>query len=56
MTARLLADNPGLLRTARNSLRETLARSPLCDHQRHARQLELAFREVWRIWCEDRES
>lgn len=53
MTARLLAETPGLLRKARSSLRETLARSTLCDHQRHARQLELAFREVWRIWCED---
>jgi predicted O-linked N-acetylglucosamine transferase (SPINDLY family) len=53
LTARLLAENPGLLKTARRSLRDAMMRSPLCDAEAHARTLEEAFRAVWRIWCEE---
>ncbi len=53
LTARLLAENPGLLKTARRALRDTVLHSPLCDRDSHARSLEDAFRAVWRIWCEE---
>ncbi len=52
MTARLLAENRGLLKTARNTLRETVMRSSLCDSRGHAATLEQAFRAVWQIHCE----
>jgi len=52
LTARLLAENPGLLKTARRSLRETVMNSPLCDGRSHAATLEQAFRAVWQMWCE----
>ena len=51
-TARLLAENPGLLGTARRNLRSTIMRSSLCDNRGHAATLEQAFRAVWQIWCE----
>ena len=53
LTARLLAENPSLLKTARRTLRYTVMRSSLCDQEAHARTLEEAFRAVWRIWCEE---
>ncbi|HEX6141277.1 MAG TPA: hypothetical protein VFZ01_01050 [Geminicoccaceae bacterium] len=28
-----------------------LARSPVCDMHGHARALEAAYREVFRMWC-----
>ncbi len=52
MTARLLAENTSLLKTARNTLRDTVMRSPLCDSQSHATTLEQAFRAVWQIHCD----
>ncbi len=51
LTARLLASQPELLATARRNLRADLARSPLRDHQGHARAIEEAYRAVWQIWC-----
>ncbi len=51
LTARLLASRPELLATCRRNLRGDLARSPLCDHQGHARAVEEAYRAVWQIWC-----
>ncbi len=52
LTARLLAENPGLLKASRRNLRDTVTRSPLCDSRAHARTLEHVFRTVWRFWCE----
>ena len=52
MTARLLAENAGLLKTARHTLRDTVMRSSLCDSRGHAATLEQAFRAVWQIRCE----
>lgn len=54
LTARLLAESPGLLRTVRNTLRDTVMRSPLCDGRDHAATLEQAFRYVWQTWCEEK--
>lgn len=48
-----LAGNPALLTDLRKNLRERLARSPLCDADRFTRNLESAFRTVWKTWCED---
>lgn len=52
LTARLLAENPGLLKTLRRTLRDSMMNSSLCDMHGHAATLEQAFRTVWRMWCE----
>ena len=54
LTARLLAETPGMLRMLRRTLRDSVMRSPLCDSRFHAERLENAFRTVWRAWCEQR--
>jgi protein O-GlcNAc transferase len=54
LTARLLASQPELLAAARRHLRSDLARSPLRDHEGHARAVEEAYRAVWQIWCAGR--
>lgn len=40
------------LTTLRDDLRGRLLASPLCDAPRFARNLEDAFRGMWRAWCE----
>lgn len=40
------------LADVRASLRPRLLASPICDAQRFARNLEEAFRWMWRKWCE----
>ena len=39
------------LAVLRTGLRGRLAASPLCDGPRFTRQLEAAFRTMWREWC-----
>jgi predicted O-linked N-acetylglucosamine transferase (SPINDLY family) len=39
------------LRELRSSLRERMMRSPLMDAQRFARDMEQAYRSMWRQWC-----
>ncbi|MBN8762966.1 MAG: tetratricopeptide repeat protein [Thiobacillus sp.] len=39
----------------RSGLRERLLVSPLCDAPRFARNLEAAFRGMWRKWCEQQQ-
>jgi protein O-GlcNAc transferase len=48
--ARLAADRPALARL-RADLRNRIANSPLCDGHRFTRQLEAAYRTMWREWC-----
>jgi protein O-GlcNAc transferase len=43
-------DEP-LLGSLRASLRDTMRRSPLMDEVRFARDLESAYRGMWRTWC-----
>jgi predicted O-linked N-acetylglucosamine transferase (SPINDLY family) len=39
----------------RKTLRERLRESPLMDEKRFARDLEAAYRQMWRKWCENGE-
>jgi protein O-GlcNAc transferase len=49
--AELASDMPRL-RELRLSMRDRLLASPVMDHRRFARDLEAAFRQMWRAWCE----
>lgn len=46
-----LADDQARLAEYRETLRDEVARSPLCDARARARQLERAYRWMWRKWC-----
>jgi predicted O-linked N-acetylglucosamine transferase (SPINDLY family) len=46
-----LARDLDRLETIRGSLRERMAASPLCDAVRYTRNLEAAYRGLWREWC-----
>jgi predicted O-linked N-acetylglucosamine transferase (SPINDLY family) len=48
--ARLAADRSTLARL-RADMRGRIASSPLCDGPRFTRQLEAAYRTMWREWC-----
>lgn len=45
------ADDLEGLAKLRSSLRERMAKSPLCDAKAFARDVEQAYREMWRKWC-----
>lgn len=51
IAARLAGDIDGLAKL-RESLREHVAASPLCDGAKFARGVEAAYRQMWRAWCE----
>jgi predicted O-linked N-acetylglucosamine transferase (SPINDLY family) len=36
----------------RAGMRERMKNSPLCDAKSFTRDLEAAYREMWRGWCE----
>ncbi len=46
--------NPGLLNQLRPHLRDSLARSAICDAAGYARSYENLIRTVWRNWCRAR--
>jgi predicted O-linked N-acetylglucosamine transferase (SPINDLY family) len=50
LAAELLRDAAGLA-ALRRQLRERIERSPVMDATRFARDVEAAFRTVWRDWC-----
>ncbi|HYQ44678.1 MAG TPA: tetratricopeptide repeat protein [Polyangiaceae bacterium] len=52
--ASALAENLEHLAEIRGSLRERMKQSPLMDGPRFTRDLEFAYREVWRRLCEER--
>ncbi|MHC1696598.1 MAG: tetratricopeptide repeat protein [Geobacteraceae bacterium] len=44
------------LESIRSGLRERMKSSPLCDARRFTRNLEEAYRSMWRRWCEGQQS
>jgi predicted O-linked N-acetylglucosamine transferase (SPINDLY family) len=46
-----LASDPQALALTRRSLRQRLQASPLLDHRGVTRDLEAAYRRMWRSWC-----
>ncbi len=50
-----LASDLPRLSGLRSTLRERIERSPIRDAARHARDVEAAFREMWRTWCQTKE-
>jgi len=52
--AKTLASDPGRLAELRAGLRDKVARSPLCAERQRAKQIERAFRWMWRKWCVDK--
>jgi len=48
-----LATDIPRLSALRTALRPRIAKSPLCDGPRFAKDFESLMREVWRRWCED---
>jgi predicted O-linked N-acetylglucosamine transferase (SPINDLY family) len=50
------ASNLPALAQARAGLRDRLLASPICDAPRFARNLEAAFRGMWREWCAQQKS
>jgi len=53
--AAFAGDLPALA-AVRATLRPRLLASPICDAPRFARNLEAAFRGMWRTWCEQQNS
>jgi predicted O-linked N-acetylglucosamine transferase (SPINDLY family) len=47
-----LANDLDHLATLRTGLRERMKNSPLCDCKGFTRSLEVAYRQMWRKWCE----
>jgi predicted O-linked N-acetylglucosamine transferase (SPINDLY family) len=47
-----LANDLDRLEQLRGSLRERMQRSPLMDGKRFARNMEQAYRQMWRRWCD----
>jgi predicted O-linked N-acetylglucosamine transferase (SPINDLY family) len=49
--AATLANDLPRLTTLRAALRQRMERSPLMDAPRFARNMEAAYRQMWRQWC-----
>jgi predicted O-linked N-acetylglucosamine transferase (SPINDLY family) len=47
-----LAKDLGRLEQLRSTLRQRMEQSPLMDATRFARNIEAAYRQMWRGWCE----
>ncbi len=53
-TAAQLAGDLPRLEELRRTLRQRMVQSPLMDASRFARNMESAYRQIWRRWCRDR--
>jgi len=54
LAVRLASDLPRL-EDLRRTLRQRMQHSPLMDANRFARNVEAAYRQIWRRWCRDRQ-
>jgi protein O-GlcNAc transferase len=48
-----LAHNPGRMANLRATLRQSMLDSALTDMHRYARNIEAAYRQMWRTWCQN---
>jgi protein O-GlcNAc transferase len=55
-TALALAESPARLAELRGNLRQRMLTSPLMNARRFARNVENAYREMWRQWCVSNDS
>jgi len=46
-----LASDQSRLRSLHSTLRQRMEQSPLIDAPRYARNIEAAYRQIWRNWC-----
>lgn len=46
-----LANDPDRLKDLHATMRDRMKNSALCDEVGHTREVEDAYREMWRIWC-----
>jgi predicted O-linked N-acetylglucosamine transferase (SPINDLY family) len=51
-----LASNLSRLSELRSTMRARMSTSPLMDAARFARDIESAYRDIWRRWCTDHTS
>jgi predicted O-linked N-acetylglucosamine transferase (SPINDLY family) len=52
--AATLANDLPRLAELRASMRQRMQQSPLTDAKRFARNVESAYRQMWRTWCQTR--
>jgi predicted O-linked N-acetylglucosamine transferase (SPINDLY family) len=53
LAKRWALDQPRLAQL-RSTLRQRMQQSPLMDAARFVRNIESAYRELWRRWCDER--
>jgi protein O-GlcNAc transferase len=53
-TACALAGNEARMASLRGTLGEQLRASDLCDGAAYAKNVEAAYRDMWRLWCRGR--
>lgn len=51
-----LANDPARLQELRQTLRQRMAGSPLMDFKAFARDMEAAYRGMWRVWCAEQST